>query len=208
MPLLDLTSISIFKGRIYCLKGMKSMTTKSTKAHQPQPQPLHLNTPAEAVPPAFLRFDLSARGARTILVGDMESAPADRLVLFDGVCNLCNGAVQFIIDRDRTTRFRFAALQSDRAAKIIEERGLTVRTDEPDSVMLIEDGKVYDRSDAALRIARELDGIWPVFYAFIVVPRFLRDAVYKFIARHRYAWFGKTETCRVPTPELRARFLT
>ena len=78
----------------------------------------------------------------------------------------------------------------------------------PDSVVLIEGTKVYQRSDAVLRIARNLRAPWPVLYAFIVFPRFLRDAVYKFIAQHRYLWFGRTETCRVPTPELRARFLT
>ena len=137
-----------------------------------------------------------------------DSDTTDNLVIFDGVCNLCNGAVQFILDRDRRGIYRFAPLQSDAATKIFEDRGIIVNKAAPDSVVLIEGTKVYERSDAALRIVRNLGAPWSVFYAFIVVPRFLRDAVYKFIATHRYLWFGRSEACRVPTPELRARFLT
>ena len=79
---------------------------------------------------------------------------------------------------------------------------------DPDSILLVQGGRVYERSDAALRIARGLRGAWKLFYAFIVVPRPIRDVVYRFIARNRYRWFGKSESCRMPTPELRARFLT
>ena len=137
------------------------------------------------------------------------SEPASHpVVLFDGVCNLCNGAVQFIVDRDPRGTFRFTSLQSERAASLLREHGREPPRGEPDSVVLIEDGRVYERSTAALRIARRLSGAWPLFYAFLIVPRLLRDAVYSLIARYRYRWFGKSEQCRVPTPELRARFLT
>ena len=137
------------------------------------------------------------------------SEPASHpVVLFDGVCNLCNGAVQFIVDRDPRGTFRFTSLQSVRAASLLREHGREPPRGEPDSVVLIEDGRVYERSTAALRIARRLSGAWPLFYAFLIVPRLLRDAVYSLIARYRYRWFGKSEQCRVPTPELRARFLT
>ena len=128
------------------------------------------------------------------------------VVLFDGVCNLCNGAVNFIIDRDPSARFRFAALQSSQAAALLAPLG-RVPEAEPQSFILVEDGRVYERSSAALRVARKLPGAWRLFYAFIVVPRPIRDVVYRFIARNRYRWFGKAEACRMPTPELRARFL-
>ena len=130
------------------------------------------------------------------------------ILLFDGVCNLCNGTVQFIIDRDPKAQVRFAALQSEAARRELEARGHAAPEGEPDSVLLVEGDRVYERSDAALRVARKLSGAWPLLFAFIIVPRFLRDLVYRFIARHRYRWFGKTDECRVPTPELRARFLT
>lgn len=132
---------------------------------------------------------------------------ASPIVLFDGVCNLCNASVQFIIDRDPRAELRFASLQSGPAAKLFEEHGMKAPEGDPDSILLVEDGKIYERSTAALRIARRMSGLWSVLYAFIVVPRPIRDFVYKIIARNRYRWFGKSEMCRVPTPELRARFL-
>ncbi len=132
-------------------------------------------------------------------------APGHALVLFDGVCNLCNGSVQFIIDRDPNAYFRFAALQSDAAAPALAHCGRGDST--LDSIVLVEGGVCYSRSDAALRIARRLSGLWPVVYVGILFPRLVRDLVYELIARHRYRWFGRTETCRIPTPELRARFL-
>lgn len=130
------------------------------------------------------------------------------VVLFDGVCNLCNGAVQFIVDRDPEGTFRFASLQSERAAALLREQGREPPAGDPESLVLIEGGRLYERSTAALRIARRLRGAWPLLYTFVVVPRFVRDAVYRLIARNRYRWFGKSAECRVPTPELRARFLT
>ena len=129
----------------------------------------------------------------------------DPIVLFDGVCNLCNGSVQFLLKRDREGRFRFAALQSDAGRRLLAELGLPV--DALGSVVLIEDGKVWRESSAALRIARHLPGAWKLLRVFAAVPRPLRDAVYRWIARNRYRWFGKTATCWLPTPELKARFL-
>ena len=126
-------------------------------------------------------------------------------ILFDGVCNLCNGFVRFVIARDPAARFRFAALQSDAAASLLRAAGVTAPL--PDSVVLIEDGRVYVRSDAALRVARALRFPWPLAYGFVVVPRFIRDRVYDVIAAHRYRWFGRREVCMVPTPDLKRRFL-
>lgn len=126
-------------------------------------------------------------------------------ILFDGVCNLCNGFVQFVIARDPAAHFRFAALSSPAAARLLEEAG--VRQPLPDTIILIDDGRVYFRSDAPLRIARGLTFPWPLASAFVVVPRFIRDRVYDFIAARRYRWFGKRDFCMVPTPDSTARFL-
>ena len=126
-------------------------------------------------------------------------------ILFDGVCNLCNGFVQFVIARDPQARFRFAALSSDAAQCLLREAGL--RPPLPDTMILIEDGRAYLRSDAPLRIARGLRFPWPLAAAFLVLPRFIRDRAYDFIAARRYKWFGRRDVCMIPTPELRARFL-
>jgi predicted DCC family thiol-disulfide oxidoreductase YuxK len=131
------------------------------------------------------------------------------VVLFDGVCNLCTGSVLFIIRRDPRGVFRFAALQSPAAAALLKDA--PVRSGPlPDSIVLVEgDGaaRVSTQSTAALRIARRLRFPWPVLYALIVIPRPIRDWVYDFIAARRYRWFGKRDSCMMPTPELRARFL-
>jgi predicted DCC family thiol-disulfide oxidoreductase YuxK len=127
------------------------------------------------------------------------------VVLFDGVCNLCNASVNFIIDHDPSGYFKLAALQSQEAVPLLQQ--YDVPADYLGSVLLIEEGTVYRNSDAALRIARRLDGAWPLLYGFIAVPRPIRDAVYRIIAANRYRWFGKRDTCRLPTPELRQRFL-
>ena len=126
-------------------------------------------------------------------------------ILFDGVCNLCNGFVRFVVARDPEARFRFAALTSPAAAENLRQAGVTAPI--PDSMVLVEDGRVYFRSDAPLRISRRLRFPWPLLYGFIVVPRFIRDRVYDIIAARRYRWFGRRDVCMVPTPELRARFL-
>ena len=127
------------------------------------------------------------------------------VILFDGVCNLCNKSVSLIIDNDPGRHFYYASLQSEIAQELLA--GKTVDSKMLDSVLLVEGDKVYDRSTAALRIARRMKGLWSWFYAFIIVPAFLRDFFYKIIARNRYRWFGKKNTCRLPTPEERELFL-
>jgi predicted DCC family thiol-disulfide oxidoreductase YuxK len=127
------------------------------------------------------------------------------LVLFDGVCNLCNGIVRFIVTRDRNARFKFAALESAAAARVLESASVTGPL--PDSLLLIDDGRVFSRSDAALRIARGLGFPWQLAYGLIAVPRPLRDRLYDLVARHRYRLFGRRETCMVPSASIRKRFL-
>lgn len=127
------------------------------------------------------------------------------LVLFDGVCNLCNASVQFILKRDRRAWFRFASLQSDAGQQVLREQGLA--TDELDTMILVEDRAVYTRSTAALRIVRRLGGLWPLLYAFIVVPRVIRDFFYRIVAKNRYRWFGRRDQCMVPNEEIRSRFV-
>ncbi len=125
------------------------------------------------------------------------------IVLFDGVCNFCNSSINFIIKRDKKGYFKFAPLQSEIAQKLVGDKTKPM----PESVILIENGRTYDRSSAALLIAKKLNGLWPVLYIFIIVPKPIRDAVYNLIGRNRYKWFGKTEACMIPTPEVRSRFL-
>ncbi len=131
------------------------------------------------------------------------------IILFDGVCNLCNSSVNFIIDRDKAGNFKFSALQSVEARPYLERAGKS--PDELDAVLqslvLIEGENFYTRSTAALRIARRLDGLWPLAYGFIIIPKFIRDKAYDWVARNRYKWFGRLDACRIPTPELRKRFL-
>ena len=126
-------------------------------------------------------------------------------VLFDGVCNLCNGTVQFVIKRDRAAIFRFASLQSDYAQHLL--RQVNLPANQLYSVIVFEDGVAYQKSDAALRIARHLSGFWRWLYIFRFVPKFIRDGLYNFIATNRYRFFGKQDHCMIPTPQLRARFV-
>lgn len=138
--------------------------------------------------------------------------PSDRsIILFDGVCNLCNGFVNFVIDRDPDGVFRFAALQSEAGWQLVRDHGAVSSAGGEaallQSVILIENGTLYRRSTAALRIARHLTPPWPLLYAFIVVPKPIRNAVYDQIAARRYDWFGQRDQCRVPTPALKDRFL-
>ena len=139
------------------------------------------------------------------------------VVLFDGVCNLCNGAVQFVIDHETTSSLRFAPLQSELAKELLERaygveeaarlRKGTTGGGDPDSIVVVEGTRGFSHSTAALRIARHLRAPYSWLFAFVIVPRPIRDLVYRWIARNRYRWFGTTDACRVPTPELRARFL-
>lgn len=146
------------------------------------------------------------------MTGTRSGSEPPAVVLFDGVCNLCNRAVTFIIDRDPDAYFRFAPLQSEVGSTRLEpeHRGLKhgnlKHRDALESVVLLENDQRFTRSTAALRIARRLRGVWPL-YAFIVVPKPIRDRVYRWIAGNRYRWFGKTDACRLPTPELARRFL-
>lgn len=127
------------------------------------------------------------------------------VILFDGVCNFCNSSVNFIIKRNREKDIRFAALQSEAGKRLLNEYRLPAG--EMESIVFIENGNAYQRSTAALRICRRLSGAWPLCYGFILVPRFIRDAVYNWIAANRYKWFGVQEQCMIPTPEIRERFL-
>ena len=126
------------------------------------------------------------------------------LVLFDGVCNLCNGAVNFIIDHDPDGYFRFAPLQSEIARSYLDD---DLSPADLSTLVLIEDNRTYVRSTAALRIARHLSGPWSLLSAALLLPRPLRDAVYRWVAQNRYHWFGRRDQCRVPTPGLQDRFL-
>ena len=128
------------------------------------------------------------------------------VILFDGACSLCDASVRFIAARDPGARFRFAALQSEAAAALLAPHGRAV-TSEPEALYLLEDGRLFERSTAALRIARRLRGPWRLAWALVAVPRPLRDLAYRLVARHRYSWFGRRAACALPTPELRARFL-
>jgi predicted DCC family thiol-disulfide oxidoreductase YuxK len=127
------------------------------------------------------------------------------VILFDGVCNLCNGAVQFIIKHDKKNRFRFASLQSGTGQHLLEQYNLPA--DQLNSFILIENGKAYTRSTGALKVAKKLSGIWPMLYTFMIIPKIFRDSIYDWVARNRYKWFGKKNECMIPAPELKARFL-
>jgi predicted DCC family thiol-disulfide oxidoreductase YuxK len=122
------------------------------------------------------------------------------VVLFDGVCNVLN----FIIDRDRRRRFRFASLQSEAGRRLCREYGIPL---ELDSIALVQDGKAYVESAAVLRIAKGLDGLWPAVFSLVLLPKALRNRAYRYFASHRYEWFGKAEVCRVPTADVLQRFL-
>ncbi|OLN21745.1 thiol-disulfide oxidoreductase [Domibacillus antri] len=127
------------------------------------------------------------------------------IVLFDGECNFCDSSVQFIIKRDAERYFHFASLQSDVGRKLTKEYNVP---DDMDSMMLVEDGKAYFKSAAALRISRHLSRRWNMLYALVIVPSPIRDLFYDFIARNRYKWFGKKEDhCMLPSPDVRKRFL-
>lgn len=132
--------------------------------------------------------------------------PRDKpILLFDGVCNLCNGFVQFIILRDSKAKVRFAALQSEVGQQLLREAKMP--TEALSTVVLWENGKFYTHSDVPLRVARYLDGLLPLFSVYTIIPKFIRDGIYNWIAKNRYRWFGKKESCMIPTPELKGRFL-
>lgn len=127
------------------------------------------------------------------------------VVLFDGVCNLCNGAIQFIIRHDKKNIFRFASLQSDVAKKMLDSAGLP--SDKLDSIIVVKNNHFYRESDAAIEIAKELSGPWKMVSWLRIIPKFLRDPAYRLIASNRYRMFGKRDACMIPTPDLKSRFL-
>ncbi len=132
----------------------------------------------------------------------MEETP---LILFDGVCNFCNYWVSFAIKRDREKKLRFTSLQGETAKQLLPK--YNINTTSLSSVIFIDKGIAFTQSSAAIRICKYLDGGWKLFYGLMIIPKFIRDFFYNVIARNRYRWFGKKETCMIPMPELRERFL-
>ncbi|MFS0614848.1 thiol-disulfide oxidoreductase DCC family protein [Lederbergia ruris] len=126
------------------------------------------------------------------------------IILFDGECNLCNSSVQFIIKHDPLAYFRFSSIQGAEGKKLLAQYG---EADDLNSVILIENGKLYRKSTAVLRICRHLTGFWKLVYFLIIVPVPIRNLFYNFIANHRYKWFGKKQACMLPSPEIQRRFL-
>ena len=136
-----------------------------------------------------------------------ETIPNNKkIILFDGVCNLCNDSVQFIIERDKSDVFRFASLQSEVGQKLTTERGIDQEA--MDSIILIEPGiAYYEKSTAALEISKHLTGGYSMLRYFSFLPEGFRNGVYDIIAKNRYKWFGKKDECMIPNPELKAKFL-
>jgi len=128
-----------------------------------------------------------------------------KIILFDGVCNLCNSSVTFVIERDKKDLFRFAALQEPAGQQLIKQYQIDIS--KTDSIILIDGDKAYVKSTAALKVARHLGGGYPLLYGFMIIPNFIRNWVYDYVARNRYKWYGKKESCMIPTPELKAKFL-
>ncbi|WP_297334052.1 DCC1-like thiol-disulfide oxidoreductase family protein [Flavobacterium sp.] len=137
----------------------------------------------------------------------MENLPKDKkIILFDGVCNLCDSTVQFVIKNDKKDIFRFVPLQSDLGKEITAYIGLD--TSKTDSIVLYEPGKAYYyKADAAMKIAKDLGGVYSLLNAFSVLPSSLTNVAYDYVARNRYKWYGKKDECMIPTPEMRAKFL-
>jgi predicted DCC family thiol-disulfide oxidoreductase YuxK len=127
------------------------------------------------------------------------------IVLFDGVCNLCSSSVQFILKHDKKDQFLFGSLQGSYGQELLKKYGLP--QNEFNSFMLLEADELYTKSSGALRMLKHLGGGWSLLYAFIIVPKFIRDGVYNFIAHNRYRWFGKKEVCWLPRPEWKEKFL-
>ena len=128
-----------------------------------------------------------------------------RIIVFDGVCNFCNVSVDFVIARDPQKKYKFGTLQSDAGQAIL--RKCHLNTQDFETFLYIEKGHVFTRSTAALKVVRGLTGLWPMLYVFMVIPCALRDGVYQFIARRRYRWMGKRESCRIPDSTEQARFI-
>lgn len=137
---------------------------------------------------------------------NLEFPKGKKVVLFDGVCNLCNNFINLIIDKDKNNVFVFASLQSDVGKEIMEH--LHIDSSKLDSVILYDpDVAYYFKSEAALHIVKEFSGPWKLLQVFRILPTRFNDLIYDFVGRNRYKWFGKSEQCRIPTPELKAKFL-
>lgn len=128
-----------------------------------------------------------------------------KILLFDGVCNFCDGTVQFVLKHDKKEAFSFASLQSEAGQSLLRKHGLPL--EDYDSFVYLDEGKVHTKSTAALRVLKELGGIYRALYLLIAVPKPIRDAVYMMIAKNRYKWFGKKDACTLPSKEVRKRFL-
>ena len=128
------------------------------------------------------------------------------IILFDGVCNFCNSAINFVLKQDRKGVFHFAPLQSEAGQKLLQQYRLP--TEEFESFVLIDDGKVYKKSTASLRVLNKLPWYWKEAQILRIIPTVFRDAIYDFIARNRYKWFGKKGQCMIPTTQMRSRFLS
>jgi predicted DCC family thiol-disulfide oxidoreductase YuxK len=127
------------------------------------------------------------------------------IILFDGVCNLCNGAVNFVIKRDKKSVFKFAAIQSEEAKNLMMEGDF--QSEDLKTFILLLNERFYTKSTAALKVCRYLSGLWPMLYWFMIIPKFIRDFIYNIISRNRYKWFGRKESCMIPTPEFQSKFL-
>lgn len=130
--------------------------------------------------------------------------PGNLIILFDGVCNFCNSTVDFVIKRDKRSVFKFAPLQSEAAHRLLAHHNITGI--DLSSFIFIEKSKVYRKSTAVLRVCLHLDGLWPMLYGFIIVPKKIRDGIYNWVAKNRYRWFGK-QSCMIPNGDVRSRFL-
>ena len=135
----------------------------------------------------------------------IRDAMAQSIILFDGVCNLCNQSVQFVLKHDSHSRFLFAPLQSPFGQSVLVAFGKP--EGQFNSVVVLKNKRLFEKSDAALEIARDLSGLWPLLYGFRWVPRFLRDGLYDWVAQNRYRWFGQREECMIPTANTRQRFI-
>ena len=129
----------------------------------------------------------------------------NKIVLFDGVCNLCNNSVQFILKRDKKKKFLFASLQGKFGQEVLKKHNFS--TESLNTLILMEGDKIFTRSTGVLRMMKHLGGGWSLLYGFIIFPAFIRDAVYNWVSKNRYKWFGKKDECMIPTAELKARFL-
>jgi predicted DCC family thiol-disulfide oxidoreductase YuxK len=135
-----------------------------------------------------------------------ETQNNNAIILFDGVCNFCNSSINFVIKHDKKNYFRFAPLQSETGRELLKK--YNINSLETDSIVLIENKKAYIQSAAALRITRKLNGGYFLLYGLMIIPSFIRNAVYNYVARNRYKWFGKKDSCMIPTLEMKAKFIS